>query len=107
MDSSDVSKCITESLEHIREKLFLTLKFGVYLFQAIDVTNAFDSRQRVIGQKINKDIVLTSCLKALDDVLKLLYKVTLAFSFSLFLSVCKAITISKTMYVSKWPLDLK
>ena len=107
MDSSDVSKCITESLEHIREKLFLTLNPAVYLFQAIDVTNVFDSRQRVIGQKINKDIVLTNCLKALDDVLELLYKVTLALSFSLFLAVCKAITISKTMYVSKWPLDLK
>lgn len=74
MDSSDVSKCITESLEHIREKLFLTLNPAVYLFQAIDVTNVFDSRQRVIGQKINKDIVLTNCLKALDDVLELLYK---------------------------------
>lgn len=86
LEKSDISKCITDCLKHIREKIFLAQdQPGGYVW--IDVFNVFNARQRVIGQKIRKEVVLTNCLKALDDVLKILIEVSRMCSLSL--SLCK------------------
>ena len=75
-EKSDKANCIIECLKHIRTKIhsaeYLFSPFPQY--HQVDITNVLDTRQRVIGQKI-RDIVSENCVKALDDVLKVLDKV--------------------------------
>ena len=77
-DTSNTANCIIDCLSNIRTTIcsakFLFTPFPRYY--QVDITNVLDTGQRVIGQRI-RDVVLENCVKASDDVLKVLYKVTM------------------------------